>query len=141
VAGLICDGLHVDPIAVRMAWHALGPHRTVLVTDAVAALGVTTTATRLGSLDVTVGPDGVRTADGVLAGSNLRLDEAVRNLIAFTGCTTAEAVCAASTAPATAIGRTDVGRIEPGARADLVILDDELHVERTIIGGHTAWKS
>jgi N-acetylglucosamine-6-phosphate deacetylase len=140
-AGLICDGVHVAPTAVRMAWQALGPHRTVLVTDAVAALGVDTLSTRLGSLDVTVGPDGVRTADGVLAGSNLRLDEAVRNLIAATGCSPAEAVCAATTAPASAIGRTDLGRIELGARADLVVLDADLRVERTIIGGSTAWKS
>jgi N-acetylglucosamine-6-phosphate deacetylase len=126
---------------VRMAWQALGPHRTVLVTDAVAALGVDTLSTRLGSLDVTVGPDGVRTADGVLAGSNLRLDAAVRNLVAATGCSPAEAVGAASTAPASAIGRTDLGRIELGARADLVVLDADLRVERTIIGGSTAWKS
>jgi N-acetylglucosamine-6-phosphate deacetylase len=144
VAGLICDGLHVDPTAIRLAWNALGPRRTVLVTDAVAALGADTTADpamRLGSLDVTVGPDGVRTAGGALAGSNLRLDDAVRNLIAFTGCTPAEALCSASTVPATAIGRTDLGRIEIGCRADLVVLDDDLHVTRTLIAGVTAWTS
>lgn len=141
LAGLICDGLHVAPTAVRMAWRALGPRRIVLVSDAVAALGVDDTVTRLGSLAVTVGADGVRTGDGVLAGSNLRLDDAVRNLIAFTGCSPAEAICAASVVPATAIGRTDLGRIAPGARADLVVLDDDLHLERTVIGGVTAWKS
>jgi len=124
-AGLICDGIHVDPTAIRMAWRTLGADRTILVTDAVAALG----------LDVMVGSDGVRTAAGVLAGSALPLDAAVRNLVAFAGCTPAEALCAASTTPAAALGLADRGRIEPGAVADLVLFDDDLHPARTIIGG------
>lgn len=143
VAGLICDGIHVDPVAVAAAWRALGPARVLLVTDAMAALGLPTGAgsTILGRLPVTVGPDGVRTADGVLAGSNLSLDAAVRNLVAFTGCTPAEALGCATRVPADVLGLPDRGRIEAGARADLALLDDELHVQRTIIGGVTAWSA
>ena len=59
--------------------------RTVLVTDAMAALGVDSADARLGDLLVTVDETGVRTPDGVLAGSNLTLDRAVRNLVEFTG--------------------------------------------------------
>ena len=143
-AGLICDGIHVDPVAVRMAWRSLGPERFVLVTDAMAALGVTTAATtagRLASLDVTIGPDGVRLADGTLAGSDLRLDAAVRNLVHMSGCDPVDAIRAATTTPADAVGLADRGRIAIGTRADLVLFDDELHVERTIIEGATAWKS
>jgi N-acetylglucosamine-6-phosphate deacetylase len=141
LAGLICDGIHVDPVAVAMAWRSLGPRRTVLVTDAVAALGVDASTARLGDLDVTIGPDGVRTAAGVLAGSNLSLDQAVRNLIEFTGCDVTDAIATVTTSPAGLLSLTDRGAIEPGRRADIVVLDTDLCVTRTIIEGHTAWKS
>ncbi|HWL43573.1 MAG TPA: N-acetylglucosamine-6-phosphate deacetylase [Ilumatobacter sp.] len=150
VAGMICDGIHADPVAVAMAWQALGPNRTLLVTDAMAALGLTsqtddelcqTQHVMLGERRVTIGADGVRTAEGVLAGSNLAMDQAVRNLVAFTGCTAADALGCASRVPADLLGFSDRGRVEPGARADLVLLDDALHVQRTLIEGVTAWKS
>ncbi len=85
VAGIICDGIHVDPIAVRMAWHALGPHRTSLVSDASPALGMPYGRMHLAGFEIVHDETGVRTVDGVLAGSALALDQAVRNLIAFTG--------------------------------------------------------
>ncbi len=140
-AGLICDGIHIDPVAVRMAWRALGVGRTVLVTDAVAALGVDGPTATLGTMHVTVDERGVRTADGVLAGSNLRLDVAVRNLMSFTGCTPAEALTTVTSTPARALGLDDRGAIEVGARADLTVLDAELMVTATYIGGALAWKS
>lgn len=140
-AGIICDGVHCDPIAVAMAWNALGPHRTVLVSDAVAALGLGPGTATLGSRRVVIDEHSVRTEDGVLAGSKLSLDQAVRNLVAMTGCPVGAAVVAASTTPADALGLDDRGRIEVGARADLVVLGDDLAVEHTLIGGCTAWRS
>src|SRR5262249_49569352 len=80
--GLIADGRHVDPVAVDAAWRALGPARLNLVTDAVAALGLSAGVTRVGDMEINIGPTGVRLADGTLAGSNLSLDQAVRNLVA-----------------------------------------------------------
>lgn len=139
VAGLIVDGIHVDPVAVVMAWRALGPQRTMLVTDAVAARG--TDSGDLGAARVTRDASGVRLADGTLAGSDLRMDAAVRNLLAFTGCSVPEALTAASTTPAAALGLTDCGRIEPGRRADLVVLDDQLRIVATIVAGEVAWRS
>lgn len=139
-AGLICDGIHVDPLAVRMAWRALGPERTILVTDAVGALGMNSGTMTLGEFTVTVSERGVRTSDDVLAGSNLSLDQAIRNLVEFTGCSPAEAIGAATSNPADLLGLTDRGRIAIGARADLVIFDKALQVEHTIIGGRTAWR-
>lgn len=138
--GLICDGIHVDPIAVRMAWRALGAARTMLVTDAVAALGLDVDTVGLGDRTVTVSDRGVRTHDDVLAGSNLSLDQAVRNLVEFAGCAPADAIRAASTNPADLLGLADRGRIQVGAIADLVVFDQQLRVERTIIAGLTAWK-
>ena len=122
-AGLICDGLHVDPVAVRMAWRALGADRLTLVTDAVAARG--TRPLR----------DGIRTAEGVLAGSAITLDVALRNLIAATGARVAEAVATVTSTPARVLGLHDRGVITPGARADVTVLDRELRVLETHVAG------
>ena len=128
VVGLICDGVHVDPVAVRMAARALGPGRLSLVTDAISALGVE--AGRLGSVDVTVGADGVRNADGVLAGSVLTLDQAVRNLIAFTGWDVPAAIATVTSTPADLLGLADRGRLVAGMRADVTVLDSDLACHR-----------
>jgi N-acetylglucosamine-6-phosphate deacetylase len=141
VAGLICDGVHVDPLAVRLAWRLLGPDRLDLVTDAVAALGQPAGEHRLGRATVVVDERGVRTRDGVLAGSNLAMDQAVRNLVAFTGCTPVQAVRAATATPARVLGRDDVGVLRVGAPADLVVLEPDLRVRATIAGGAVAWRS
>jgi N-acetylglucosamine-6-phosphate deacetylase len=69
----------------------------------------------------------------------LRFDEAVRLLISFTGCDLADASQAASGTPATLAGATDIGRLEVGCRADIVLLDDVLEVGATVVGGRVAW--
>jgi N-acetylglucosamine-6-phosphate deacetylase len=135
VAGLICDGLHVDPVAVDLAWRVLGPTRTSLVSDAVAALGEPSGTLRLGGLEVHHDESGVRTADGTLAGSSLPLDRGVRNLVAFTGCTLADAIATVTSTPADLLGLTDRGRIAVGARADLVVLDGDGQLRSTWIAG------
>jgi N-acetylglucosamine-6-phosphate deacetylase len=138
VAGLICDGVHVDPVAVRMAWRALGPHRTSLVSDAVGALGVPHGRIRLAGFEVVHDESGVRTVDGVLAGSALALDQAMRNLVAFTGCTLIEALPTVTSTPADLLGLTDRGRLRPGLRADLTIVDPDGNLVATIVGGRLA---
>nr|MCU0260213.1 amidohydrolase family protein [Ilumatobacteraceae bacterium] len=109
--GLICDGVHVDPRAVALVWRAVGPERLQLVTDAVAARGI---------VDA---PDGVRLADGTLAGSTIALDRALANLVDWTGASVPEAVRTVTSTPARLLGRSDVGVIEPGSRAGVVVLD------------------
>jgi N-acetylglucosamine-6-phosphate deacetylase len=138
IAGLICDGIHVDPLAVRVAWRALGPARLMLVTDATAALGLGHGRRRLGDVDIDVSVAGVRTADGTLAGSDLALDQAVRNLVAFTGCTATEAVATVTTTPARLLGLDDRGELEAGRRADVTVLDERLRVVATFVGGELA---
>jgi N-acetylglucosamine-6-phosphate deacetylase len=142
--GLIADGLHAHPTAVALAARALGD-RLTLVTDAVAALGLAPGPVRLGHAEAVLhpappgaGPDGtggVRLADGTLAGSDLALDRAVRNLSAYAGVTTADAVWAASTVPAGLLGLVDRGAIAPGHVADLVLLDPAGRVVATVVGG------
>ncbi|HZX56836.1 MAG TPA: N-acetylglucosamine-6-phosphate deacetylase [Ilumatobacteraceae bacterium] len=135
IAGLIVDGLHVDRAMVRLAWRALGPSRIALVSDAVAALGMGFGPYRIGDTDVVVDETGVRTAQGVLAGSALRLDEAVRNLMAFTGCSLIDASTSASATPARLAQRAELGRLVPGSAADLVLLDEAKTVVATVVDG------
>jgi N-acetylglucosamine-6-phosphate deacetylase len=139
--GIICDGIHVDPVAVEMAWRVLGPHRLSLVSDASPALGVPYGRFQLGSFELIHDETGVRTLDGVLAGSALPLDRAVRNLVEFTGCSLPDALAAVTTTPADLLGLTDRGRIAVGSRADFAIVDHAGHLHRTVIAGETAWTS
>ena len=138
--GVICDGIHVDPIAVAMAWRSLGPQRMSLVSDASPALGAPYGRFNIGGFEIVHDETGVRTVDGVLAGSALELDRAVRNLMAFTGCSLADALATVTTTPADLLGLTDRGRIRAGARADLTIVDPAGNLQRTVIAGETAWK-
>jgi N-acetylglucosamine-6-phosphate deacetylase len=127
---LICDLVHLHPTVVRMAARHAGAGRTVLVTDAMAAAGVGDGVYEVGGLRVTV-RDGVPTLDGggALAASTLTLDAAVRNFVRTCGMTMPEAAAAVSGRPAALLGRQDeIGTVAAGAAADLVLLDDALHV-------------
>ena len=138
-ASIIVDGHHVHPAAVRTAWTMLGPGRLILITDAIAGLGMGDGSFVLAGAPVQVSAGVARTADGVLAGSVLSMDVAVRNLIATTGCSPSEAFASASTTPARLIGEADRGVIAEDMRADLIVLDGDLSVRMTIIGGEMAF--
>jgi N-acetylglucosamine-6-phosphate deacetylase len=79
--------------------------------------------------------------DGTLAGSTLALDQAVRNLVEFTGCSLVDAIATVTTTPADLLRLTDRGRITLGAHADLTILDADGGLRATIIGGDVVWSS
>jgi N-acetylglucosamine-6-phosphate deacetylase len=136
VVQVIVDGVHLAPEAVELAWRAAAG-RFALVTDAMAAAGVGDGVFAIGDVEVEV-TAGVaqRTGDGVLAGSVLTMIEAVRNLHAL-GAPLEATLEAASTVPAHVLGSTRLGRIEPGAPADLLVLDDNLQIERVLVGGLT----
>ena len=136
VVGLIADGVHTHPAVVSLVWQALGPSRLNLVTDAMAALGVPPGTHRLGDFDVIVDATSARLPDGTLAGSILALDEALRNLIAMTGCSVEEALPTVTSTPARAIGvDNERGRLARGVVADVVLLTSDLHVRGTITAG------
>ncbi len=137
---LIPDGLHLAPEVVALVWRLTGRRRFSIVTDAISALGMPPGRYRLGGVDCVVDETSARIGE-TLAGSVLGLDEGVRNLVEFTGCSPAEAVDAASQVPARLIGEEDRGMLRVGARADLVLLTRDLRVAATIVGGtvvHTA---
>lgn len=123
---LIADGLHVHPILVA-ALFRLAPGRVALVTDAMAAAGSGDGEYRLGPLDVVVRDGAARLAGGSLAGSTLTLDAAIRTVVA-SGVPLEQAVQAATSTPAHAIGRPELGTLAVGAPADAVLLTDALGV-------------
>lgn len=138
VAGLIADGVHVDPLVVAAAWNAKGPEGIVLVTDAVAAMGQPPGTYQFAGSSVTADETSVRNGDGTLAGSVLTMDRAVRNLVSCTRCSPSQALASATSTPAGVIGQTRRGRIEPDRLADIVLLDQNLEVQITLCGGRVA---
>ena len=96
--------------------------------------GSATALTALGSVDVDVRDGVARREDGVLAGSTLTMIQAVRNLIDL-GVPLERAVEAASVVPARVLGLRGVGTTSPGSRADVVVLDDALEIDRVLVGG------
>jgi N-acetylglucosamine-6-phosphate deacetylase len=98
--GVIVDGIHADPAAVRLAWEFLGPERFVLVTDAMQATGLGEGIYILGDREVFVGPDGPRIGRSILAGSTLTMNQAVANLQDWTTATEGQARACASINPA-----------------------------------------
>lgn len=140
--GVIADGVHVHPSMVHIAYRCLGMEKITLVTDAMAAMGMPAGEYVLGGSRVIVDGHSARLADGTLAGSILRLDEAVRNMVAFSGCSPAQAVRMATTTPAEVLGiDQETGHLRPGAQADLVVLDDNLQVQATFIAGRPAYRN
>lgn len=130
----IVDGVHLHPAIVRLMHRVKGPERVTLVTDAMQSMGLGDGTYRFGGHDVTVA-DGVATlADGTLASSTVTMNEALRRTVEL-GVPLVDAVHMAATAPAEVLGLDRKGRIEPGADADLVLLDESLGVVWTMIGG------
>ena len=120
--GIIADGHHVNPIMLELVRRTAGP-RVVLVSDASPAAAAPPGPYAMGDTPIERTSDGVaRTSDGVLAGSAILLDDAVRGWAAFTNATLAEAIAAATEAPSAAIGLP--APLTQGSPADLVLTDD-----------------
>ncbi|WP_135667592.1 N-acetylglucosamine-6-phosphate deacetylase [Halorhabdus rudnickae] len=139
-AELIADLIHLHPAAIELALATKGPEGCMLVTDAIAATGLPDGEYSLSELDVVV-EDGVsRLPDGTLAGSTLTMDDAVRNLVESVGVGLPTAVQMASAVPARAMGLRDRGRLAPGLRGDVTILDSDLQVQATLVGGEIVYE-
>jgi len=135
---LIADGVHLHPAVLRTVFAAKAG-RCILVTDAMAAAGAPDGDYRLGPMAVEVREGVARLADGhgtgAIAGSTLTMAAAVRFAVREAGLPLVDVIQAASTTPARAWGLTDVGVLEAGRRADLVVLDDRLEVVRVMRAG------
>jgi N-acetylglucosamine-6-phosphate deacetylase len=138
--GLIVDGIHVHPAMIKLAYQCLGIGGITLVTDAMAAMGMPPGTYNIGDQRVIVDKTSARLENGTLAGSILRMDQAIRNMIQFSGCSLAEAVRMASTTPAEVLGLQDrFGHILSGYPANLVLLEASGQVQATWINGQLAY--
>jgi len=134
-ADIVVDGIHVAPAVVQIFLRAMGLERSVLITDATAAAGMPDGIYQLGPIQVVV-KDGKCTNNGNLAGSVLTMDRAVRNVTQFAGWTLRHAVSAATLNPARAAGLPQGhGVIAPGAEANVVVLNQDGEVKKTMVRG------
>lgn len=140
-AELICDenGIHVTPDMIKMVVRTKGVERIILITDSMPMSGNFTNNEADG---IAYGPDLNYDYEGHLAGSHLTLDNACRNLMRHTGYGLCHAIRFASLNPARLLGVDDqIGSIEEGKKANLILIDDMVHVYRVILEGETVWES
>jgi N-acetylglucosamine-6-phosphate deacetylase len=133
VVQVILDGVHLAPETATVVWRAAAG-RVALVTDAIAGARLTDGVYRLAGQDIEVRDGVARGPEGALAGSTLTMIEAVRNLHAL-GASLEEAVTAATEVPARVLRLPGVGRLAVGHAADVVVLTDELEIDRVLVDG------
>jgi N-acetylglucosamine-6-phosphate deacetylase len=135
-AEIVCDGIHVAPEMVSLWWKAKGPDRGILITDAISAAGMPDGEYQLGGFAVQVA-DGRATSRGVLAGSVLSLDRALRNFIQYTGAPLEQALPLLTANPATVTGlENQAGFIATGRPAQLVAIGADGELIGSLMGGH-----
>lgn len=134
--GVIVDGEHIAPAVLRLAMRCKPLNRFMLVTDAMPSVGTESDSFRLQGREITVAGLVCVDEDGRLAGSNIDMASCVRNAVSLLDLPLAEAVRMASLYPAQFLGLAhELGRIEPGYRANLVLADSDLNVLETWIDG------
>jgi N-acetylglucosamine-6-phosphate deacetylase len=133
VVQLIIDGVHLAPETVGLVWRAAAG-RVALVTDAMAGTGMADGTYRLGGADVEVRDGVARGPDGELGGSTITMLKSVQRLHVL-GATLEEAIEAATEVPARVLRMPTIGRIAVGLPADVVVLTDDLEVERVLVDG------
>ena len=138
-AEIVCDGVHVHPAAIRIALAAKGTAGVMAITDGTAGSGRPRgSRATIGGRPITV-EDVAYLDDGTIAGSVLTMDQAFRTLVTTAGIGLVEAATICSTTPARVLQLHGLGVIAPGAFADLVVLDRQLRVTHTCIGGRMVY--
>jgi len=133
---LIADKIHVHPAIFKLLTKVKGSDRLILITDAMRAACMKQGTYELGGQQVIVEQGAVRLADGTLAGSVLRLNEAVRNLWENTNMSLPEVIAAVTSNPAALLGMSnEIGSLEAGRKADIVIFDENIDIKGTIVAG------
>jgi len=141
---LIADGIHVDPVTVRIFWKAkTNKEKVICITDGSAVAGMELGVHQIGARSIEKREDrAVLVGTETLVGSILTLNVAAKNLMNFTKCSLNEAINCATLNPATYLGRQDeIGQLRIGNAADLVIMDDAFNVRQTYIDGALVWSN
>lgn len=135
-AELICDGMHISRGVVRLAYKCKGNERLVLVSDSMAGAGMPDGEYVIAGVKVYVKNGKALDADGALGGSTLDMLGALKNLMSFCEITLGEALPCATVNPARVVGLDgEIGSIEVGKRADMLLLDGEYNLKAVIKGG------
>ncbi len=141
-AGIICDGLHVDPISLRVAARCKGRDGLMLVTDAMPLVGTDQRHFLLQGRRILLQGDRLTGPDGTLAGAHLTMMQAVRNAVALLGVAVTDALRMASRTPAIFLGlESQLGAIAPGYRADLTAFGSKFEVIETWVAGQPSLAS
>jgi N-acetylglucosamine-6-phosphate deacetylase len=141
-AELIADIIHVHPAVMKTLVRCLGNDRVVLVTDAMAAAGLPDGEYELAGQPIAVKAGCAHLLDGTLAGSTVTLAQCVRNLIHTANVPLDKAVCMASLNPACAIGLSNqMGSLEEGKDADLIVIDEQVNVYLTMVKGKIVYQA
>jgi N-acetylglucosamine-6-phosphate deacetylase len=141
-AEVIADGIHLHPAILRLVVSRKGPDKVCLVTDSIKATGLGDGEYLMGNLEIVVHDNESRLKKtGELAGSVLKLNQAVKNIIAWIGVSVSQGVKMASLNPARVLGLQDqIGSIQEGKLANLVVFDKEFNIVETILRGRTVYK-
>ncbi|RKL65131.1 N-acetylglucosamine-6-phosphate deacetylase [Salipaludibacillus neizhouensis] len=136
IVEMIVDGIHISPPMVKLAYKNKGADKIVLITDAMRAKGMQPGNYSLGGQQVQVDATQAKLADGTLAGSIIKMNEAVRNMQTYTGCSFEEAVNMATINPAKQL-KVDgqKGSLRPGKDADFCVVNDNLDILQTYVKG------
>ena len=138
--GLIADGLHVHPSVMQQLVSVKGTSRIALTTDQTAAAASAPGSFQLSGRRVLSDGMVVRLEDGTLAGSASTMEDLVRRIAQLPGMNAERAITMASSVPARVLGERRLGRISVGACADLVVLDADLRVRQTWVGGRVRFR-
>ena len=139
-AELICDGVHVHPALIRAAVAAKRPQKILAITDGTGASGLPPGGQAvLGGRAITARDGAAYLADGTLAGSVLTMDAAFRTLVERIGFSLVDAATMCATTPARELGLVGHGLLAVDAVADVVVLDAQLTVVQTYVGGQLAY--
>ena len=138
---VISDGLHIHPALLATIFSAKGADRVMVVSDSLRGAGMGAGEFTLGGQHVTVHDNVAQLDNGTIAGSVTTMDAMVRLLVSEVGWDLGEVFLMVATTPANGLGLKEIGRIAPGAIADLVVLDEELQVETTYVGGKVVYQA
>ncbi len=138
---VIADGVHSHPSVLRLAYHALGPSRFVTITDGIQAMGLPDGRYVYNNMEYEARDGAARYKDGTLIGTAVGLSQLLARLIRFTHCSMVAAIETVTVNTARILGlEKRKGSIAPGYDADLVILDRDLSVRTTIVGGQVVYQ-
>lgn len=138
VTEIIADGHHIHPAVLQIASRMM-PERIILVTDAIAAAGSSDATATLGGLEVSINEGAARLEDGTLAGSVIRMRDALVTMVELAGVPVEVTIPMMTSIPARSIGiGRRKGAIAAGADADLLVLDSHLNIVRRFVRGREA---